>query len=79
MSTPLEQAIIAAHGEGDWVKPQDVVKTLRMSKAVPSGTDKALIHRTIKSLVEKGVLERKTDGSQSYHRFAPAPVLSANL
>lgn len=70
MSTPLEQAIISAHGTGDWVKPQDVVETLRVSNAIPSGTGASVIHRIIKNLVEQGVLERKTDGSQSYHRFA---------
>lgn len=68
-TTPLEEAIIAAHGTGDWVQPQEIVKMLRQSKALPAGTEKAEVHRAIKKLVDKGVLERKVDGAQSMHRF----------
>lgn len=69
MSTALEQAVIEAHGTGEWVRPQDVVKAMRQAQRIPKGTDKAEIHRTISALVTRGVLERKQEGAQSFHRF----------
>lgn len=68
MNNEIDSVILAAYTADTWARPQDVIKQLRQSKQVAPGTPKSSLHAAIQRLVVAGLIERKQEGSQSYHR-----------